>query len=525
MMKKISYLLIFSILISLSANSQPWVPDLNNGKFKNPIIYADYSDVDIIRSGDDFFMIASSFNCTPGIPILQSKDLVNWTIVNYVYQNLPLERYNKPVHGEGSWAPSITYHNHKFYIYFCTPHDGLFLATTDDPRHEWKLQLIEAVDLWEDPCPVWDDNGNTYMIHSKLCGNELYLNKLSEDGTQLLDNGTLIYKDAKQPTIEGPKFLKKDGYYYILAPAGGVTKGWQTVLRSKNIYGPYESKIVLHTGNTNVNGPHQGGLVELKSGEWWFVHFQSKSAYGRIIHLQPVKWENGWPMMGVDTNGDEVGEPVAEFIKPNVGNQYPIQNPQTSDEFNDSKLGLQWQWHANQQKEWYSFRDNPGQLRLFAVKNYSQNGNFWIVPNLLMQKFPAPAFSATTKVTFMGDRTGEKCGLTIMGVSWAYLALSKTETGIQIGSFEGKYMQCEDKTEQTEASLLNTNTCYLRVMVNDSSICHFSYSLDNKNFINIGKDFKAEAGKWIGAKVGLFCINPNVSESKGYADFDWFKLE
>jgi beta-xylosidase len=399
------------------------------------------------------------------------------------------------------------------------------MASTDNPLNEWKLQLIESVELWEDPCPLWDDDGNAYLVRSKLCGNELYLHKLSADGTKVLDNGTLIYKDPGSPTIEGPKFLKKDGYYYIFAPAGGVSKGWQAVLRSKNIYGPYESKIVMHQGNTITNGPHQGGMVELVSGEWWFVHFQSRNAFGRIIHLQPMKWENGWPLIGFDMNKDSIGEPVAEYTKPNVGKQYPIQIPQTSDEFDNTKLGLQWQWHANYKKEWYSLMDNPGYLRLFAVKNHTQKGNFWFVPNLLLQKFPAPAFTVTTKVTFNGDLVGEKCGLTIMGMSWAYLALFKTEKGVQIGIFEGKYEHCGDKTEKTETSPINTNTCYMRVAVNDSGTCHFSYSADNKNYISIGKEFNAEAGQWIGAKVGLFCINPNIIESKGYGDFEWFRVE
>src|SRR3972149_4359679 len=209
MSKTLLLLFIFQNIFCLCIIAQNWEPDLGNGKYKNPVIFADYSDPDVIRVGGDFYLVASSFTCMPGIPVLHSNDLVNWKIINHVYKNLPLEKYDKPVHGEGSWAPSIRYHNNKYYVYFCTPNDGLFMATTDDPCNEWTLHFIEKAEKWEDPCPFWDDDGQAYLVRSKVCGNELYLHKMNEDGKRLLDNGTLIFKDTAQPTIEGPKFLKK----------------------------------------------------------------------------------------------------------------------------------------------------------------------------------------------------------------------------------------------------------------------------------------------------------------------------
>lgn len=519
------HLLIPAILLVLTVNAQPWTPDLGNGNYKNPIIHADYSDPDVIRVNDDFYMVASSFNCMPGMPVLHSKDLVNWKIVNHIYQKLPLERYDKPIHGQGSWAPSIRYHNNRYYVYFCTPHDGLFMATTTDPLGEWELNFVAEVEEWEDPCPLWDDDGNAYLVRSKVCGNALFLHHMSPDGRKLLDNGTMIYKDVNQPTIEGPKLLKKDGYYYILAPAGGVPLGWQTVLRSKNIYGPYEFKNVLHQGNTDINGPHQGGLVALQSGEWWFLHFQDRDFHGRIVHLQPVNWKDGWPMMGVDINNDGIGEPVKEFKKPNVGKQYPVEIPQTTDEFSGTKLGLQWQWHANPKSKWYSLTENPGKLRLYSVKNLSQNGNFWFVPNLLLQKFPAPSFTATAKIEFTGELSGEKCGLAVMGIKWAYVAFTKTETGLKVGMSEGAYNQCDDLTTEIESVDVKGNSCYFRVFVNTAGVSSFSYSVDGKTYKTIGREFKAEKGRWIGAKVAVFAINPNIEDSKGFGEVDWFRIE
>jgi beta-xylosidase len=533
-MRLVIYSCIILLLFGGNLLAEEWVADLGNGKYKNPVLFADYSDPDVIRVNDDFYMVASSFNCMPGVPVLHSKDLVNWKIIGHIYDKLPFEKYDKPAHGQGSWAPSIRFHNGLFYVYFCTPNEGLFMASAKDPAGPWKLHRVADVEMWEDPCPIWDEDGNAYLVRSKLRGGILYLHRMSKDGKKLLDNGTVIFCDEdKQPTIEGPKFLKKDGYYYIFAPAGGVPEGWQTVLRSRNIYGPYEAKIVLHQGNTEINGPHQGGIVDLKSGQWWFLHFQDSDAYGRIVHLQPVEWKDGWPFIGADINNDGIGEPVLEWKKPDIGQSCPstllrtcpISTAQTSDEFNTKKLGLQWQWQANPRKVWYSLTAKPGYLRLYAVKNMSQNGNLWFVPNLLLQKFPAPSFTVTTKITFKPDQSGEKSGLVIMGKEWAYIALTQTNDGLKLGMFNGTYYQGYDKTQQIESVDIQENCCYLKVQVDNQATCTFSYSLTGQDYQHIGKKFTATKGTWIGAKVGLFNVNPNVTDSKGYADFDWFKFE
>lgn len=525
-MKYLTHIITVLFLSVMSLYAQQWAPDLGNGRFKNPIIFADYSDPDVVRVGDDYFMVASSFNCMPGLPVLHSKDLVNWVIVNHVYQRLPLEKYNKPAHGEGSWAPSIRFHNNTFYVYFCTPYDGLWVATTKDPLKEWDLTQIVEVEYWEDPCPLWDEDGNAYLVRSKLCGDELILHKMSADGKKLLDNGTVIYsgKDV-DPIIEGPKFMKKDDCYYILAPAGGVSEGWQTVLRSENIYGPYERKNVLHKGNTEINGPHQGGLVDTKNGDWWFAHFQSRGSYGRIVHLNQVEWVDGWPMMGKDINSDGVGEPVMESKMPNIGKKHAVKIPQTTDEFNAEKLGLQWQWQANPQDQWYSLTANKGNIRLNAFQTLTQAGNLWHVPNLLLQKLPAPAFAATTKLEFKPQLNGEQAGLVMMGRKWAYIALVKQDDKMSIAMYEGTNHKCESKTEAKEYVAIDGTSAYLRVIVKNNETCTFQYSLDGEFFTALGTEFEISVGHWIGAKVGVFCMNPNITESNGYADFDWFRIE
>lgn len=520
--------ILMSSPILLASN---WNPDLGNGYYKNPVIFSDYSDPDIIKVGDDFYMVASSFNAMPGIPVLRSKDLINWEIIGHVYQNLPFEKHDRHAHGLGSWAPSINYHNGMFYVYFCTPDLGLFVATTKNPAGKWTLTHMADVELWEDPDVLWDDDGQAYLVRGKVRADILYLHKLSADGKTLLDDGKIIFKDLQhQPVIEGPKFLKRNGYYYIFAPAGGVATGWQAVLRSKTIYGPYEAKTVMHQGSTDINGPHQGGMVELESGEWWFMHFQDRGVYGRIAHLQPMTWANDWPVIGEDKDHDGIGEPVPSWKKPNVGKTFPIKIPQTSDEFNTKTLGLQWQWHANPKAEWCSLnRAHKNHLRLYAIQNLTQAGNLRFAPNLLLQKFAAPEFSATTQVSFHPDGQKDKAGLVVMGKTWAYLAFYKNDNTVRLGYFEGTYDQYDDVTKEIDSvewqsNKKNNYSAVLKVDVIEGGICQFSYSQDGINFTPIGKPFQATAGIWIGAKVGLFSINSSIKKSSGYLDIDWFRV-
>lgn len=522
------YSILLFVLFSFSVKSQVWMPDNGDGTYKNPILYADYSDPDVIRVYDDYYMVASSFNCQPGIPVLHSKDLVNWTIINYVYDSLPLQRYEKVQPGQGSWAPSIRYHKGLFYVYFCTPEDGLFMATTQDPRTKWELTMVQKVSNWEDPCPFWDEDGQAYLMHGVVGAGPAILHKMSADGKKLLNDGAIIYQDIKkQPVLEGFKFMdKRDGYYYFAAPAGGVEEGWQSVFRSKNIYGPYEDKIVLSQGNTQINGPHQGGLVETQTGEWWFIHFQSKGAYGRIVHLQPAIWKNGWPVIGEDIDGDGTGQPVLGFKKPNVGKSYPKSGPQTSDDFSSSVLGLQWQWQAAPDKKWYDLENNKGFLRLNAVPNITDRGSLFHAPNVLLQKFSTPSFTAITKLQFKPEKEGESAGLTITGNTYTYLCLEKGATTNHLTLFEAVKLRSRTVIPTRVVSVpINTDTIWLKVKVDDKLNHQYAYSLDGKNYISIGKSYVAEVGTWIGAKVGITYISPSLLPSKGYADFDFFEVK
>ncbi|MCB0837071.1 MAG: glycoside hydrolase 43 family protein [Bacteroidetes bacterium] len=522
---------LFLISIQIPAIAQVWEPDNGDGTYKNPVIYADYSDPDVVRVGDDFYMTASSFNCAPALPVLHSKDLVNWKIINHVFLHQPpADVFDKPQHGNGVWAPSIRYYGGWFYVFYGDPDFGIYMCKTQDPAGQWEPpHLVKAAKGWIDPCPFWDDDGKAYLVHA-FAGSRagvksvVVLHEMAPDASRLLDDGVIVFDGHENhPTIEGTKMHKRNGYYYILAPGGGVATGWQTVLRSKNVFGPYEDKIVLHQGNTDINGPHQGAWVELANGDDWFIHFQEKQPYGRIVHLQPARWENDWLMIGEDKNKDGIGEPVASWKKPDVEKIYPSIVPQTSDEFNTPHLGLQWQWQANPEPTWM-FPTPNGFLRMNPVI-MPDIKNLWDAPNLLLQKMPAETFTVTTKLTFHHHFDGEKTGLVIMGRDYSYLALE--QQGDKLVLQQVTCIGAENgKPESVEASVpLKNNEIMLRVKVKKGGLCQFAYSPDGKKYTDIGKEFKAREGKWIGAKVGIFCIRPDHNNDGGYADYDWFRIE
>ena len=525
--------------------SEVWVSDEGNGMYRNPVLHADYSDPDVCAVGEDYFLTASSFNCTPGLPILHSKDLVNWKIVNYALKKVePVEYYNEARHGKGVWAPSIRFHEGVFYIYWGDPDFGIFMVKTRDPYGEWdKPVLVKAGKGMIDPCPLWDDDGRVYLAHA-WAGSRAKFNsvltvcEMNKEGTAVISDPVLVFdgNDGVNHTIEGAKFYKRNGFYYLFAPAGGVVSGWQLVMRSKDVYGPYEARIVMAQGKTDINGPHQGGWVDTPAGESWFLHFQDKGAYGRVLHLNPMKWINDWPVIGVDKDGDGCGDPVSRYRKPKTGKTYPIETPVESDEFDTRKLGLQWEWHANYQ-DVFGFTTNMGYARIYGHELSPHFKNFWEVPNLLMQKFPAEEFTATAKLKVSAKDDGQLSGLIIMGWDYSWIGVEK-----QGEKFLLKQAVCKDAEQgnleqvstlavlepsrKFEAGLFPNyeREIYIRVHVDKGAYCRFSYSLDGKKFTEAGTLFKARQGKWIGAKVGMFSVTPHGKE-RGWVDVDWFRLE
>ncbi|MGD1084128.1 MAG: glycoside hydrolase 43 family protein [Verrucomicrobiota bacterium] len=516
-----------------AASPAPWSPDLGNGDYRNPVLFADYSDPDVIRVGDDFYLTASSFNCVPGLPVLHSKDLVNWTIIGHAIQRFNYGDFDVPQHGNGVWAPSIRFHDGQFYIYYGDPDYGIFMTQTTNAAGPWRpLVRVHQARGWIDCCPFWDDDGAAYLVHAFAASragsaNALHLNRMSPDGASLLDEGKLIIDGnaAGLATLEGPKMYKRGAYYYILAPAGGVTGGSQMAFRSKSVYGPYEQKRVLAQGATPVNGPHQGGWVLLQSGESWFLHFQDRGPYGRVTHLEPVHWVEDWPRMGTNQDSQGVGEPVRTFKKPDVGRSFPIEVPQTSDDFDSPNLGLQWQWQANPKEQWMSLTARPGWLRLNAVPMPANATNHWLVPNLLLQKFPAEQFIVTARLDTSRLSVGDQAGLIIMGMDYSYLAVEKTAAGRRLTKVVCHNANNGGKDVEESSADSPGDLVFLRVKVSPGAVCEFAHSLDGGQFTSIGGAFRARAGRWIGAKAGLYCLSKSAAPPSGSADFDWFRFE
>ncbi len=548
-MNKLLFLFLVNIYSFSLALAQGWNADLGNGKYKNPILHVDYSDPDVCRVNDDYYMTASSFHNSPGLPILHSKDLVNWKLVNYaINEQVPTEHFRTVRHGDGVWAPSIRYHNGELYIYWGDPDFGIYMVKTKDPLGKWDAPILvkEGKGLI-DPCPLWDDNdggdGNAYLSYA-FAGSRasvktvLMVSRMTTDGCKAFGNPVMVFDGHdNHTTVEGTKFYKIDGKYWIMAPAGGVKPGWQLAMKANSPWGPYEHRVVLHQGNTNINGPHQGGYIETPEGEGWFIHFQDRWAYGRTVFLEPVKWANGWPIIGNDSNNDGIGEPVSEWEKPNVGKQYESSPLISSDEFNEFEYGLQWQWQANQNpnEQWGWISGRLGFMRLNCLPADDIEENKWMTPNLFMQKFPGANFTATTKLTFENNPDAESCnsGLIVFGEDYSYIAIEQNKEGelyiIQREMIGARTSKANETVISKES--INTNDIYFRAtveMTQDTQPYNckvsFYYSTNGKKFIPFGKPFNAKAGRWVGAKIGLFAKGTKRISDSSYSDIDWFRV-
>lgn len=543
-----------------------WSADLNNGNYRNPIIYADYSDPDVIRVEDDYYMIASSFCNAPAIPLLHSRDLVNWRIVNYVLDSIPEFRYRNPIHGCGVWAPSIRHHKGVYFVCFPMPDEGIYMTTTTDPYGKWSKPVnIRPGAGWIDPCPFWDDDGKAYLVAGVAKSrigykSVLHAVEMQPDGMGLTGEEKVIFDGNlnDQVTIEGPKVYKKDGWYYIFAPAGGVKQGWQTVLRSRSIWGPYEYKVVMRQGDTEINGPHQGAWIDTVTGEDWFIHFQDVYAAGRICHLQPMHWENEWPVIGVNKPGCDYGEPVLEYRKPDIGKSaeelkdrtvYPVGALPATDDFKNG-LGLQWQWNANYDESWFS-TDN-GQLRLNAVATTPLRP-LGDVRNLLLQKWPAPELVVVTKMNLDGLICGDTAGYISLGMEYAAVTVTCTDEGYTVNSVVGSQkFDCDTAyTKETVTAVKELSetdfdnaekSIWFKYIVKRTGMeirsemnvpvkapteeISIEYAIDGEHYEPV-VTIPSKAGRWVGVKSGVFCIhNSDIKyDMSGYVTVDYVKYK
>lgn len=500
-----------ALCLGIQGNSQHAKSDQ---LYQNPILYSDYSDPDAIRDGNNFYLVSSTFEFVPGIPILKSSDLVHWTILTHVLPKIKLapqyDMKDGDRYGRGVWAPAIRKHNGLFYVYFPTPDEGIFVSTAAQIAGPWSEPVaVIAGPGYEDPCPLWDDDGKAYLIHSRLHAGPLILHRMSPDGKSVLDDGKEIIRDPKNlPTLEGPKLYKRNGYYYIFAPYGGVAIGSQAVFRSRSIDGPYEHRTVLDQGTTAVNGPHQGAYMETPDGQPWFVHFHSSGAHGRILYLEPVRWEDDWPIIGEASPGAQTGQPVSSWPVPHHTGVESNQHPQTSDEFNKTTLGQQWEWNHNPDDAHWSLTQHPGFLRLTPMKA----DDLLHARNTLTQQMQNKALEFTARVDLHGMTNGAHAGIAM---------LEKSASGLEVAQSEGKRtLKLFDIGEAVPGPAVTSQTMQLRLQVDGDRVA-YSYSLDDgRSFQPIGGPIAITFSWWKGSRPSLFSYSTE-NDGAGYVDFDW----
>jgi beta-xylosidase len=508
---------VFLIIITLSflplvnLFAQQLHSDNGDGTYTNPVIAADFPDPDAILVGDTYYMVTTTMFVFPGVTILKSYDLVNWEYCSNAVQRFDfskcydLDGCNRYSHGQ--WATSLRYHNGKFYLLFITLDEGGFLCTASKPEGPWEIKKLPKG--FYDPGLFFDDDGRIYVVHgyNKLYATEVD-NNCSPKGTD-----SLIYTGDIRRGLEGTHVYKINGYYYLYCTYGGVD-GIQVALRSKNIYGPYEQKVVIRDTTKGVNfGVHQGALIKTQTGEWWTILFVDQGPFGRFPTLHPVKWVDDWPIAGVDGKG------VVKYRKPNVGKNYPIKILPTSDEFDNPVLGMQWGWNHNPDSTKWSLIQKPGYIRLKTVKVVS---NLREARNTLTQR-PFSYYSKTiptiavAKVEVDNMKDGDIAGLAIFQDPYAYIAVKQTN-----GS---KYIIMVNNGENIDSVEMEGETIYFKASAHyGTGKASFSYSLNNKKFTSFGNELsmRFNLSVFTGNKFCLF--NYATKSTGGYVDFDWFRI-
>lgn len=542
--------------------------DLGNGKYRNMILPADYSDPDVIRMGKDYYMVSSTFQFSPGIVILHSRDMVNWRTIGAVVDNLPeqlkdnrfdytvMDHYNK-----GIYAPSIRYHDKKFWVYFTTYNKGgIYVATAKKITGPWNVQLMKdknGVELygidWDDNCPFWDDDGKAYMIASNPGENWFpILFQMSPDGTRLLDGdinkmkiktmdqtdrGTYILPNATWG--EGNKIFKKDGYYYLYHNEcfGKDHDRRAVMIRSKNLYGtkpdgtpgkpgdpgtydisPQGTQTYLMVHPDSTGGRlDQGAILDTPDGKKWYFLTHQGGGYenGRPIALLPVTWVDGWPMAGSDYDNDKIGEPVWEADMPVLGNKKTF--PQGNDEFNSKKLHPQWMWNYQPRAGKWSLTERPGYLRLYAFKPLVEN-NFFKAGNTIAQRYvKSNHVQADVKIDISGMAVGQEAGMCHFNGGKDYCTL-----GVKM-TVDGKVIKYNDNGNVQEGEKITSSAIWIRSVVDEKCVNTYFFSTDGITFHPFGGKYTMKWGGYRGDNVGIY--NYNNRDEAGYVDVDWFRYQ
>ncbi|RKN04497.1 glycoside hydrolase 43 family protein [Streptomyces radicis] len=495
--------------------------------YRNPVLPADWSDPDAIRVGEDFYLTASSFGRVPGLPLLHSRDLVNWRFVGHALRRLtPEEDFAAPRPDGGVWAPALRHHAGRFWIFWGDPDRGIHQVNSPSVEGPWTDPvLVKPGRGLIDPCPLWTEDGGAYLVHGWARSrsgvkNRLTGHRMSQDGRRLLDEGKVIVDGDALPgwfTLEGPKLHRRDGWYWILAPAGSVETGWQGAFRSRDFFGPYEERVVLAQGGTRVNGPHQGAWVDAPDGADWFLHFQHRGPFGRVVHLQPMAWDDdGWPVIG------DGGEPVEGHRLPVPGQ--PRSAPATDDDFPGGAFGPQWTWLANPGPDWALPHDGEG-LRLACLPTPGAHDPRTL-PNVLAQRLPVGPRTAEVELRLGQGAPGARAGLAVVGDAFGWIGLERAaDGGARLVHRFGEPV-AERERDAAHARPAPDGRALLRVHITDDGRCRFAARLpDDAGPRPSGPEFAARPWGWTGAQLGLFAaVPPDAAAPAGTAEFRRFRL-
>lgn len=500
-----------TLFTTTSIRAQKFHSDNGDGTFTNPVIAADFPDPDVIRVGDTYYMVSTTMFVFPGVTVLKSKDLVNWEYCSNAAPRFDfhpcydLDGCNR--YGHGQWATSIKYNKGKFYLLFITLDEGGFLCSADKAEGPWEIRKLPKG--FYDPGLFFDEDGRIYVAHGY---GKISITELNADFSPKGDDVHVFTGDIRGG-LEGMHVYKINGYYYLYGTYGGVD-GIQVALRSKNIYGPYEQKVVIKERTPGVTfGIHQGALIQTQTGEWWTMLFVDSGPFGRFPSLQPVTWVDDWPMVGVD------GKAVVTCRKPDIGQEYPVAPLPTSDEFNDRELGMQWGWNHNPDPAKWSLRG--GKLRLETVKAVAALPE---ARNTLTQRPFANYDQSTptigvTKMAVSKMKDGDVAGLAVFQDPYAYIAI-KQENGTK------QLIMVNNGKQVATTSLDKIKVIYLRTVAsNRTKKATFEYSFDNEEFTQLGDELNMRFNLKVftGNKFCLF--NYATKETGGYVDFDWFRMQ
>jgi len=528
------YTFLLSVALAAFGATQPMVGQTKKSystTYINPIINADVPDLSVTRSGSDFYLISTTMHLMPGAPIMKSKDLVHWEIVNYVFDKLTdnskYDLVDGTVYGRGQWASSIRYHKGKFYVLF-SPNDEPFRAyiySTTNPAGKWTL--VSRTQHFHDASLFFDDDDRIYVFSGTGS-----LKELKSDFSDVKPDGVnmKIFERDKEETglLEGSQVIKHNGKYYLLMiswPKNGKRR--QVCYRADKITGPYEKKVILEDNFNGFPYAGQGCIIDDEKGNWYGLVFQDRGGIGRVPLLMPCRWVDGWPMLG-----DETGH------VPLTG-QVPLKTFDTgkkfveSDDFNNTKLKINWQWNHNPINDFWSLTERPGFLRL---KTSRVVNNLYAAPNTITQRMEGPKCSGVVTLDVSKMKDGDVAGFSafngnsallsvVMDGNKKYLTMSTNVADLDGASKAINGVQVEEKARVE----LSENIIYLCIDCDfnlNKDIATFSYSLDNINWIPIGREFKMifdYKKLFMGTKFAIF--NYATKSIGGFIDVDYFKYK